>query len=180
MRRSRSGTRPPATPSAGAASAALSGAITPSCAALVSRAGSSANAKSNYTIDEPTMESSQDSNSFHPQHDAELQVPLASADANAGTSTTKQPYNDDFPAPVRCMRQVCGCQYDLRKENLGYNYSAATKYQALKDSGSLTGEEQPPPLPRIRHRGEHYVDTFNDMPWTCSFGTSEEVSCVFN
>lgn len=50
-------------------------------------------------------------------------------------------------------------------ENLEYDYAKVTM-----------GKSQPPP--RIRARGEYYIDSFNGEPWTCSFGTGEEV-CVF-
>jgi hypothetical protein len=61
-----------------------------------------------------------------------------------------------------CLEQVCGCRYRPSSENLEYDYTK--------------GENQP--LPRIRQRGEFYVDKFNSESWSCSFGTNEEVSLV--
>ena len=112
--------------------------------------------------------------------DQQLHVPLASAEDN--TSIRQQvldPPQDTTTFTARstlsCLRQICDCQIDMEKESLNYNYRAAERYQSLKDSGKLKSEDHPPPLPRIRNRGEYYVDTFNDAPMTCSFGTNEEV-----
>lgn len=46
-------------------------------------------------------------------------------------------------------------------ENLEYDYTKVS-----------TGNQPPA---RIRERGEYYVDSYNGHPWTCSFGTGEEV-----
>jgi hypothetical protein len=113
---------------------------------------------------------------------AQSQHQLASMSSSAGGSTAKEqaaiPDGDDDTHPaVTCIRHVCGCDFDLQKEKLGYNYPAAKKYQTLKDEGKLTaGKVEPPPLPRIRRRGEFYLDSFNELPNGCSFGTHEEVS----
>lgn len=113
----------------------------------------------------------------------QLHVPLASAEDN--TSTRQQvldppPQDTARSSTGSCLRQICDCQIDMEKESLNYNYRAAERYQSLKDSGKLKSEDHPPPLPRIRNRGEYYVDTFNDAPMTCSFGTNEEAGTWMN
>ena len=68
--------------------------------------------------------------------------------------------------PARsCIRNACGCEYDPVVENLDYDYG----YDETK-RGS-----KPQPMPRMRTKGEFYVDSFNGEPWGCSFGTGEEV-----
>ena len=64
-----------------------------------------------------------------------------------------------------CGRVCCGCKYDPVAERLEYDFS--------KDVNKGGGKEQP--LPRIRQRGEYYIDTFNGESWSCTFGTNEEV-----
>ena len=63
------------------------------------------------------------------------------------------------PKRSNCLQQACGCRYRPSIENLEYDYTK--------------GENQP--LPRIRQRGEFYVDKFNSESWNCSYGTNEEV-----
>jgi len=62
-------------------------------------------------------------------------------------------------AKTNCLQQACGCRYRPSVENLEYDYTK--------------GENQP--LPRIRQRGEFYVDRFNGETWSCALGTNEEV-----
>jgi hypothetical protein len=68
-----------------------------------------------------------------------------------------------------CLQQTCGCRYRPSVEKLEYDYS--------KDETSKAGKHQP--LPRIRQRGEYYIDSFNAESWACTFGTQEEVSWSF-
>jgi hypothetical protein len=53
---------------------------------------------------------------------------------------------------------------------LDYDYVAANQ-----NGGSGTSKT---PHPRIRERGEFYIDSFNDQPWSWSFGTNEMVCTV--
>jgi len=54
-----------------------------------------------------------------------------------------------------------------------YNYkSELLEYDYNYDDAS----KPPQPYPRIRERGEYYIDTYNDQPWGCTFGTHENVS----
>jgi hypothetical protein len=64
------------------------------------------------------------------------------------------------------LRKACGCEYDSAAELLEYDYNY--------DDSSRPQQR----LPRIRERGEFYVDSYNTEPWNCSFGTAEEVSRV--
>ena len=66
------------------------------------------------------------------------------------------------------LQQACGCQYNPRVETLEYDY--------CKDATSIAGKQQP--LPRIRQRGEFYIDSYNAESWSCSFGTHEEVCWI--
>jgi len=69
-----------------------------------------------------------------------------------------------------CLKQACGCQYSPSAETLEYDYTL--------DETSLKGKQQP--LPRIRQRGEYYIDTFNAESWTCALGTNEEAGIWMN
>lgn len=77
--------------------------------------------------------------------------------------------NGQHERPRSCIQKVCGCNYIPSIETLEYDYSL--------DSSSKKAQQQP--LPRIRQRGEYYIDTFNAEPWSCSLGTFEEVSQHF-
>ena len=65
--------------------------------------------------------------------------------------------------------QLCCIEcYNPNKEKLEYDYQ-------YDDTN-----KPPQPYPRIRERGEYYIDTYNDQPWSWSFGTNERVSsCLF-
>ena len=54
--------------------------------------------------------------------------------------------------------------YNPSSEMLEYDYN-------YDDSN-----KPPQPYPRIRERGEYYVDSYNDQPWSWTFGTNENVS----
>ena len=63
----------------------------------------------------------------------------------------------------------CGCLecYSVGPEYLEYNYTY--------DDNSQNKSKPPQPYPRIRERGEYYVDSYNDQPWSWTFGTHETV-----
>uniref|UniRef100_A0A7S1VQ19 Palmitoyltransferase n=1 Tax=Grammatophora oceanica TaxID=210454 RepID=A0A7S1VQ19_9STRA len=62
------------------------------------------------------------------------------------------------------FRSVCHVGYDASYEKLGYDYNY--------DAGQHGGKEQKPP--RRREKGEYYLDSYNDAPWSCTYGTKEE------
>jgi len=66
-----------------------------------------------------------------------------------------------------CPRSCFEC-YNPSNEMLEYDYGY--------DDSSPAKKRQP--YPRIRERGEYYVDSYNDQPWSWSFGTNEIVSFV--
>jgi hypothetical protein len=59
---------------------------------------------------------------------------------------------------------VCEC-YNINKELLDYDYSNPQDSKILKPSS----------IPRHYERGEYYIDTYNDQPWSWTFGTHELV-----
>mmetsp|Transcript_27388 Transcript_27388/g.42096 ORF Transcript_27388/g.42096 Transcript_27388/m.42096 type:complete len:215 (+) Transcript_27388:102-746(+) len=63
-----------------------------------------------------------------------------------------------------CVRTSCGCEYDPLTDKLEYDYNYDETAPGAK----------PQPMPRIRERGEYYVDSFNGEAWKCSFGTAED------
>ena len=73
------------------------------------------------------------------------------------------------PALRTCLDSACGCPIDP-SEYLEYDYS----YKDARHGG------RPQPLPRIRASGEKYIDTYNDDPWSFSFGTGEEKGIWMN
>jgi hypothetical protein len=70
----------------------------------------------------------------------------------------------------------CGCLecYHPVAETLDYDYTAfaAATNNGMSMSMSSSSKTQ---HPRIRERGEFYIDSFNDQPWSWSFGTNEMV-----
>ena len=68
----------------------------------------------------------------------------------------------------RTKEDYCGCHYDPKAERLEYDYTYDDTAHGKK----------PQPLPRIRQRGEYYIDSYNGDSWSCSFGTNEEVRSV--
>ena len=68
------------------------------------------------------------------------------------------------PVGSAFCRSCCGRDYEPVAEKLEYDYT--------RDDSS---GKQPQAFPRIRSRGERYVDSYNDQPWACSMGTNEEV-----
>jgi len=69
-----------------------------------------------------------------------------------------------------CFRSACGCQYNPNTDKLEYDYTYDDTAPGSK----------PQPLPRIRQRGEYYVDSYNGDSFNCSFGTNEEAGIWMN
>lgn len=74
------------------------------------------------------------------------------------------------PAPYPSFFKVCGCIecYKPSREVLEYDYTY----------DDVSGKKPPQSYPRIRERGEFYIDSYNGEPWSCSFGTAEKVSTM--
>lgn len=81
-----------------------------------------------------------------------------------GSQLSDSLHQDDIRRKGFVLRKACGCEHDMAAELLEYDYN-------YDDSS-----RPPQQLPRIRERGEYYVDSYNGEPWNCSFGTAEEVS----
>ena len=71
------------------------------------------------------------------------------------------------PPPAPAFYRICGCIecYTPGREVLEYDYTY----------DDTNGNKPPQGYPRIRERGEYYIDSFNGEPWSCSFGTTERV-----
>lgn len=72
------------------------------------------------------------------------------------------------PPPLPAFYRVVGCIecYKPSREYLEYDYTY----------DDVNGKKPPQSYPRIRERGEYYIDSYNGEPWSCSFGTAESVS----
>jgi hypothetical protein len=71
------------------------------------------------------------------------------------------------PAKHPSFYTTCGCIecYKPSRENLKYDYTY----------DDINGKKPAQAYPRIRERGEFYIDSFNGEQWSCSFGTAEKV-----
>ena len=78
--------------------------------------------------------------------------------------TIFQGYDESAPPPKTSRVLFCMECYDPQKELLEYDYTKAK-----------LANGDPQPYPRIRDRGEYYIDTYNDQPWSWTFGTHEKV-----
>jgi hypothetical protein len=87
-----------------------------------------------------------------------------------GANTNKKDSSSSLQSISNGFKTHCGCLecYHPGAETLDYDYTAANQNG---NSGSKTQH------PRIRERGEFYIDSFNDQPWSWSFGTNEMV-CI--
>ena len=76
------------------------------------------------------------------------------------------------PAPLPAFYRICGCFecYSPGREVLEYDYTY----------DDVNGKKPPQNYPRIRERGEYYIDSYNSEPWSCSFGTAETVRNATN
>ena len=94
--------------------------------------------------------------------DADLMPAQAiTIDPSTAAAAASIPRNEQ----LSCLRKCCGCKYNPSAERLEYDYSRDKAKNGAK----------PQPLPRIRQRGQYYIDSFNGESWSCSFGTNEEV-----
>ena len=75
------------------------------------------------------------------------------------------------PPPAPAFYRICGCIecYSPGREVLEYDYTY----------DDTNGSKPPQGYPRIRERGEYYIDSYNGEPWSCTFGTTERVRCCF-
>uniref|UniRef100_A0A6U4A6Q7 Palmitoyltransferase n=2 Tax=Ditylum brightwellii TaxID=49249 RepID=A0A6U4A6Q7_9STRA len=97
---------------------------------------------------------------------------------SAGSAQQQRPHdlaergrriNENVKVAQSCLRSTCGCDYDPSTDRLEYDYTYDETVKKKKQ-----------PLPRIRERGEFYVDSYNGEPWACSFGTNEESGIWMN
>lgn len=86
------------------------------------------------------------------------------ASVYTGTTMDTRTLATNHPPPSTGYETICCMEcYNPKKEKLEYDYN----YDDTKKA--------PQPYPRIRERGEYYVDSFNDQPWSWTFGTNENV-----
>jgi len=84
----------------------------------------------------------------------------------AGSTVVSKYTEKNFNTPW--YKRMCGCQVNYEREKLEYDYN--------QDD---TLSNNPQPLPRIREKGEYYIDSYNGEQWAFTFGTNEEVSEFF-
>jgi hypothetical protein len=90
---------------------------------------------------------------------------MSSFENDGGTTSTAQ------PSILRsCLSSGCGCQIDPA-EYLDYTFTYNKHGEATIPDAATVSDLS---LPRIRAPGEHYIDSYNDQPWSFSFGTGEE------
>jgi hypothetical protein len=88
-----------------------------------------------------------------------------------GAHTNKKDNSSSVQSFSNGFKTHCGCLecYHPSVETLDYDYTAANQ------NGNSGSKAQ---YPRIRERGEFYIDSFNDQPWSWSFGTNEMVCII--
>ena len=93
------------------------------------------------------------------------------AAAGGGANTNNKDNSNSLQSFNNGFQTHCGCLecYHPGAETLDYDYTAANQ-----NGNSSSSKAQ---YPRIRERGEFYIDSFNDQPWSWSFGTNEMV-CI--
>ena len=99
-------------------------------------------------------------------------------DVSTAAAAASIPQNAE---PSSCLRQCCGCKYNPKVEKLEYDYSKDYNGVGSGSTGGGGGATavdtgKNGKLPRIRQRGEYYIDSYNGETWNCAFGTNEEVS----
>jgi len=87
---------------------------------------------------------------------------------NYSRASAAPPMAQPQPALLPSFFRICGCIecYIPSREVLEYDYTY----------DETSGKRRPQSYPRIRERGEYYIDSYNGEPWSCSFGTAEKVS----
>mmetsp|Transcript_5594 Transcript_5594/g.13172 ORF Transcript_5594/g.13172 Transcript_5594/m.13172 type:complete len:409 (-) Transcript_5594:1454-2680(-) len=92
--------------------------------------------------------------------------------ASQAGSLAPQPLAQPQPAPHPPFYRILGCIecYNPKREVLEYDYSY----------DDVNGNKPPQSYPRIRERGEYYIDSYNSEPWSVSFGTTEANGIWFN
>ena len=120
---------------------------------------------------------------FHPSEFSQSKTRMASLgqlDSARSYVTAQSNYTNDMkqsqskmmaqpqPPQLPAFFRVLGCIecYQPSREYLEYDYTY----------DDTSGKKPPQAYPRIRERGEYYIDSFNGEPWSCSFGTAENVS----
>lgn len=83
------------------------------------------------------------------------------------TSGAPQMMAQPQPPPHPAFFRVMGCIecYKPSREVLEYDYTY----------DDTNGKKPPQSYPRIRERGEYYIDSYNGEAWSCTFGTAETV-----
>jgi len=92
--------------------------------------------------------------------------------SRADGSLAPQPLAQPQPAPFPPFYRILGCVecYNPKRELLEYDYTY----------DDVNGNKPPQSYPRIRERGEYYIDSQNPEPWSVSFGTTEANGIWFN
>jgi hypothetical protein len=87
--------------------------------------------------------------------------------AGSVMTATHNPMVQPRPPPAPAFYRICGCIeiYQPSREVLEYDYTY----------DDTNGKKPPQNYPRIRERGEYYIDSYNSEPWSCTFGTAERV-----
>jgi hypothetical protein len=82
--------------------------------------------------------------------------------SGGGGYTSLSTDKDLFARRKTFCQECCAVGFDWDSELLEYDYSRLDR-----DNKQL--------LPRVRERGEYYIDSYNTEKWHCTFGTYEEV-----
>ena len=95
---------------------------------------------------------------------------VAGSVATATHTHVGMPLQQPRPPPAPAFYRICGCIecYSPGREVLEYDYTY----------DDTNGSKPPQGYPRIRERGEYYIDSFNGEPWSCTFGTTERVRFI--
>jgi hypothetical protein len=79
----------------------------------------------------------------------------------------------DRPTYIMSFRRSSTSASSSQQQLVCYNYrTEVLDYDYTWDDAARGG---PQPYPRTRERGEPYIDSYNDQPWSWSAGTNERV-----